>query len=55
MVNKEIMQELLDHPDVKRNVEQMTPAELNLFKRLLIKNGIYDQYVKERERERPGI
>lgn len=47
-VDPEIMAELLDEPGVKENVERMTAGELELFKKLLVSQGIYSQYVKER-------
>ena len=46
--NKKIMDELLSQPGIKENVAKMTPAELGLYKRLLVSQGIYAQYVLER-------
>lgn len=47
-VNEEIMAELLSQPGIKENVDKMTKKELAMYKRLLISNGIYAQYCKER-------
>jgi hypothetical protein len=41
------MQALLDEPGVKEHVERMTQGELELYKKLLVSQGIYSQYVKE--------
>jgi hypothetical protein len=48
MIDETIMNELLEQPGIKENVEKMTPAELDYFKTLLVCNGIYAQYVEER-------
>ena len=47
-VNKKIMDELLSQPGIKENMAKMTPAELKLCKRLLVSQGSYAQYVRER-------
>lgn len=44
-----IMQELLDQPGVRENASAMTPGMLDWFKELLVSEGIYARYVKERE------
>lgn len=46
-VDPEIMQSLLDEPEVRKHVERMTQGELELYKKLLVSQGIYSQYVKE--------
>ena len=43
------MKELLDQPDVKEQVKQMDPETLKWFKELLVSQGVYDRYAKERE------
>ena len=48
-VNPEIMQALLDEPGVKEHVERMTQDELELYKKLLVSQGIYSQYAKEQK------
>jgi hypothetical protein len=48
-VDPEIMQELLDEPGVREHVEKMTAQELEFYKRLLVRQGIYAQYLKERD------
>lgn len=49
-VDPDIMAELLEQPDVALFVEQMTPDELEWYKALLVSEGIYDRYVRERNR-----
>jgi hypothetical protein len=46
-----IMQELLDHPEIRPQVEQMTPEMKEWFIELLVRQGIYARYLKEREAE----
>jgi len=48
-VDPAIMAELLEQPSVKAQVESMTPDERAFFKELLVSQGIYAQYVKERK------
>ena len=47
--DEKILSELLEQPGVKENTAKMTPAELKLFKKLLVSQGIYAEYVKERK------
>ena len=47
-VDPEIMAELLEQPEVKKEIAGMTPEVLEWFKELLISEGIYQQYVRER-------
>lgn len=47
-VDEKIMAELLDQPDVKREIAGMTPEMLEWYKDLLVSEGIYTQYLKER-------
>ena len=49
-VDPAIMAELLAQPGVREQVEQMTPDELDWYKELLVSEGIYKQYVKERKK-----
>lgn len=49
-VDEAIMSELLTQPGIKEQVSQMTPEMLEWFKDLLVKQGIYARYVKERGR-----
>lgn len=44
------MAELLLQPGVREAVATMTPDELVFYKDLLISQGIYARYVKERNR-----
>jgi hypothetical protein len=46
--DKKIMGKLLSEPGVKENYRKMTANERSLFRSLLIKQGIYDRYVKEK-------
>jgi hypothetical protein len=48
-VDPVIMADLLREPDIKIYVDKMTPAELDMYKDLLVTTGIYAQYVKERD------
>lgn len=48
-VDETIMQELLDTPKVKAEVEKLSPEALEWYRELLVSEGIYDQYVKERK------
>jgi hypothetical protein len=47
--NPEIMRELLDQESVKEYVDKMTPEELAFYKELLVSQGIYARYAKERK------
>lgn len=47
--NPKIMEKLLSEPGVKEHVEKMTPAALDWYKRLLVSQGIYARYVRERK------
>ena len=49
--DKQIMQEFLSEPGVLEKFAQMTPKEQDYFKQLLVKQGIYQQYVVERQRK----
>lgn len=51
-VNQKILNELLSQPGVKENVEKMTPVELDWYKALLVSQGIYASYVRERRQEK---
>jgi hypothetical protein len=50
-VDPKLMQALLDSPGVKENVVKMTPEELAWFKELLVKQGIYQRFVLENQKE----
>ena len=50
MYDQEIMNELLNQPGVKENVEKMKPEVLEWYKELLVGEGIYAKYVKERNK-----
>lgn len=47
-VDPEIMAELLEQPEVKKEIEVMTPEVLAWYKELLVSEGIYQRYVEER-------
>lgn len=49
MYDFEIMDELLQQPDVAESVKDMNPDTLEWFKELLVSQGIYAKYVKERK------
>ena len=49
MYDHEIMKELLEQPEVKESVKDMNPETLEWYKELLVSQGIYDRYVKERK------
>lgn len=51
-VDPAILRELLAQPEVAPHVVQMTPEEREWYKQLLVSEGIYDRYVKERKRKR---
>ena len=46
-----IMAELLAQPEVAVQAAKMPPVMLEWYKDLLIKDGIYSRYVKERKGE----
>lgn len=48
-VNPEILQRLLSEPEVKKFVDLMTTGELELYKKLLVNQGIYAQYAREQK------
>ena len=48
-VDPAIMAELLEQPDVRKFVKSMVPEELEWYKELLVSEGIYAQYVKDRK------
>jgi hypothetical protein len=49
MYDPEIMNELLKQPGVKKNVKKMKPETLEWFKELLVSQGIYSKYIRERK------
>ena len=49
--DKQIMQDILSEPGVLEKFAQMTPKEQDYFKHLLVKQGIYQRYVIERQRK----
>lgn len=51
IIDPAIMAELLEQPDVKAQVAQMTPETLAWFKKLLVNQGIYAQYAVERQKK----
>ena len=48
-VKPEIMKELIESPGVKENYDKMTKNEKRLFRKLLVDQGIYRKFVKEKE------
>jgi hypothetical protein len=48
-VDPAILAELLEQPEIKTSVDQMTPEARDWYKELLVSQGIYDRYVKERK------
>jgi len=50
-VDPAIMAELLAHPSVAREVAGMPADMLAYYKDLLVDEGIYDQYVRERKQK----
>ncbi len=48
-VDPAIMAELLAQPDVKKHVKGLSPEMLDWYKDLLVSQGIYARYVKERK------
>ena len=47
-VDPQVMQELLERPGIQEFVAKMTPEELAWYKDLLVKQGIYARYGRER-------
>ena len=47
----EIMAELLAQPEVAREIEGMPADVLAYYKDLLVDEGVYDQYVRERKQK----
>lgn len=50
-VDPAIMAELLAQPDVAREIAGMPADVLAYFKDLLVDEGVYDQYVRERKQK----
>ena len=48
-VNPAIMAELLEQPEIKEQIAGYAPEMLDWYKDLLVQQGIYDRYVKERK------
>lgn len=44
----EIMDELLDTPAIREETSRMRPETLEWYKELLVSQGIYARYVRER-------
>lgn len=51
VIDDEIMEEILNKPEVKKETEGMTPSVLAWYKELLVSEGIYDRYVRERSKK----
>lgn len=51
-VDEDIMFELLQQPNVRKETASMTAETLAWYKELLVSQGIYAQYVQEREAQR---
>ena len=49
-IDPEIMDELLNTPEVKPLVQDMTPETLAWYKDMLVSMGIYNRYVEERKK-----
>lgn len=49
MYDLEIMNELLKQPEIAESVKNMKPETLEWYKELLVSQGIYARYVKERK------
>lgn len=49
IVDEKIMAELLEQLEVKCETAKMSPKMLAWYKELLVSEGIYTQFVKERE------
>ena len=50
-VDPAIMAELLAHPSVAKEIAGMPADVLAYYKDLLVDEGVYDQYVREREQK----
>jgi len=50
-VDPAIMAELLAHPSVAREIAGMPADVLAYYKDLLVDEGVYDQYVRERKQK----
>lgn len=48
IVDPVIMAELLEQPEIAKNVYRMSPSVLDWYKQLLVSEGIYQRYVNER-------
>jgi hypothetical protein len=48
-VDEKIMAELLKQKGVREHVKNMTPDELAFYRELLVSQGIYARYLKERK------
>jgi hypothetical protein len=46
-----LMQQLLDEPEVAESVVKMTADELEFFKCMLYKQGTYQRYVLEQQKQ----
>ena len=51
-IDDAIMEELLNEPSVRKHVLKMRPAELVMFKQLLVAQGTYGRYAEERKPKR---
>jgi len=51
IVDENIMKQLLSEPSVKESVAKMTDVELSFFRKLLVKQGIYQAYALEKQKE----
>jgi len=49
-VDETILQELLSTPEVKKDIEGLSPEAVAWYRDLLVSEGIYDQYVQAREK-----
>ena len=49
--DEKIMAELINQPDVKEQTCKMHPDTLAWFKEILVREGVYARYVKERQRK----
>jgi hypothetical protein len=51
-IDQDLLDELMNTPEIRETSTKLTPEELAWLKRLLISTGIYEQYVKERNGRR---
>lgn len=49
VVDPAIFEEFMNQPEVKESASKLSPSELEWFKELVVSEGLYEQYVKERE------